>query len=142
MAASIERVFDAARDMDLHVKSMSRFGEAALAGRTTGLIECGDEVTFRARHFGLPLRLTSRVTQLDRPNRFRDSVVRGPFRRFDHEHRFEEMGDDRTLMIDEVEYVLPAGPAGKLADRLFVGRRLRRVLSARHEAIKAAAERD
>ena len=41
--------FDVARDLDLHVVSMARHGERAIAGRTTGRIEGGEEVTCEAR---------------------------------------------------------------------------------------------
>jgi len=51
IAAPPERCFDAARDLDLHLRSMAHTGERAVAGRTSGLIELGEEVTWRARHF-------------------------------------------------------------------------------------------
>jgi hypothetical protein len=53
IAAPIERVFDLARSIDLHMKSTSRTGERAIAGTTSGLIGLGQGVTWRARHFGI-----------------------------------------------------------------------------------------
>ena len=52
IAAPIERVFDAARNIDVHVASQVSSREEAIGGRTTGLIGLGETVTFRARHFG------------------------------------------------------------------------------------------
>jgi hypothetical protein len=45
IAAPIETVFDLARSIDAHAASQSRHGEKAVAGRTSGLIEKGEEVT-------------------------------------------------------------------------------------------------
>ena len=44
--APLDRCFDAARDLDLHMKSVSHTGERAVRGRTSGLIEAGEEVTW------------------------------------------------------------------------------------------------
>jgi len=84
-----ERCFDAARDLDLHILSMSRTGERAVAGRTTGLIELGQHVTWEARHFGVRQRFTSQITAFDRPRHFQDSMTNGAFRSFVHDHHFE-----------------------------------------------------
>jgi ligand-binding SRPBCC domain-containing protein len=140
IAAPVDRVFDLARDLDLHVRSMADTGERAVAGRTSGLIERGETVTWRARHVGLWWSLTSRVTVVDRPARFVDEQERGPFRWFRHEHRFEACGGG-TLMTDNWEHVSPLGPLGRLADRLVLGRHMRRLLEARNAALKAEAER-
>jgi len=67
IAAPAERVFDLARDLDLHQRSLAHTHEEAVAGKTSGLIELGDEVEWRARHLGFVWRLRSRVTVMDRP---------------------------------------------------------------------------
>lgn len=53
VAAPAERVFDLARSIDLHMASTSGTNEQAIAGVTTGLIGADDEVTWRAKHFGV-----------------------------------------------------------------------------------------
>ena len=68
-------VFDLARSVDVHQASTSQTEEEAIAGKTEGLMELGDEVTWRARHFGVRQTLTSRITAFERPNHFRDSMV-------------------------------------------------------------------
>jgi hypothetical protein len=59
IAAPIERVFDLARSIDLHVASTNWTRERAIAGVTHGLIGAGQEVTWRGRHFGFMVRHTS-----------------------------------------------------------------------------------
>ena len=115
IAASPERVFDAARDMDLHQRTLARTAERAIAGVTSGLIGPGEEVTFQARHLGLRLHHTARIVEFDRPRRFVDAMVRGAFASFVHEHRFEP-APTGTRMIDVVDYRAPLGPLGRLAE--------------------------
>jgi ligand-binding SRPBCC domain-containing protein len=43
-----------------------------------------------------------------------------------------------TLVRDHVEYEVPLGPLGELANRLFVARQLRRIFDFRRTAIEAA----
>lgn len=66
MAAPPEVVFDLARSIDLHKLSTAHTGEEAIAGKTSGLIELGETVTWRARHFGVMQTLTSKVTGFER----------------------------------------------------------------------------
>ena len=72
-----EVCFDLARDIDFHTRSLSHTGERAIAGRTTGLIDLGESVTWEARHLGIRQQLTSKVTAFDRPTYFRDEMTRG-----------------------------------------------------------------
>ena len=96
IAAPIERVFDLARSIDLHTSSTSSTGERAVAGITSGLIGAGQEVTWRARHFGVWQSLTVRVTVFERPTHFADAMLRGAFHSMEHHHHFEQ-SDARIL---------------------------------------------
>jgi ligand-binding SRPBCC domain-containing protein len=110
--APAELCFDLARDIDLHIESTAGTGEKAVGRVQTGLIDLGEEVTWEATHFGIRQRLTSRITQFDRPWHFRDSQVRGAFRRFDHDHYFMvECGT--TVMRDVFDYEPPLGLLGQ-----------------------------
>lgn len=141
IAAPAERCFDAARDIDLHVRSVGHTGERAVAGRTSGLIELGESVTFRGRHFGVVQHHTSRITAFDRPNHFQDRMTKGAFRFFVHDHYFIEAAG-RTTMIDVVEFRSPFGILGRIVDRLFLTSYLTRLLQGRARAIRAAVESD
>ena len=138
--APVERCFDLARSVELHAESADSTHEAAVGGRTSGLLALGDEVTWRARHLGVWQTLTSRITAYDRPIFFRDSMVRGPFARLEHEHHFTRTAAGDTLMDDVFEFAAPGGPLGLLIERLVLLEYLRRFLTARNHAIKAAAE--
>jgi ligand-binding SRPBCC domain-containing protein len=139
IAAPIQQCFDAARDLDLHVKSVAHTNERAVAGRTSGLIGMDEEVTWRARHFGITQHFTSRITEFAPPRHFQDAMQRGAFQSFVHDHTFDFQGG-RTRMVDVLSFSAPLGILGRLAEVLVLRRYLRRLLELRAAAIKGAAE--
>lgn len=138
--ASAEDCFDLSLSVDAHTSSMGCSKERAVAGVTRGEMSLGDHVTWQARHFGIPFRMTSTITAYDRPRRFVDEQTRGPFRRWWHEHTFLEK-DGATVMTDVVRYAVPAGPVGRLVDALVLRAHMRRVLEARNAWLTSALQR-
>jgi ligand-binding SRPBCC domain-containing protein len=139
VTAPIERVFDLARSIDLHTHSTRHTAERAVAGVTAGLIGAGQEVTWRARHFGVWQSLTVRITAFERPTHFTDTMLRGTFRRMKHHHYFE-LSPGGTIMRDVFSFQSPLGILGYIADHLVLKRYLRAFLVERNRVIKAAAE--
>lgn len=82
-------VFDLARSIDLHKVSTQNTKETAIAGKTNGLIDLDESVTWRANHFGVFHILTSKITAFNSPNYFVDEMVSGIFKSFKHEHHFK-----------------------------------------------------
>jgi ligand-binding SRPBCC domain-containing protein len=135
----LERAFDLSRSVELHMASTAQTGERAVAGVTSGLMTLGQEVTWRARHFGVWQHLTSRITAFEGPVHFRDSQVRGAFHHFDHDHFFAQRGEI-TIMRDVFDFQSPFGILGRIADRLFLTEYMRRFLLTRNALIKSVAE--
>lgn len=133
-----EKMFDLARSIDAHIDSQAASGESAVGGVTSGLIGPGNTVTWRARHFGFPFTLTSRITEFDAPHRFVDEQTRGPFMRFRHEHVFAE-APGGSVMIDRVAFVAPFGVVGRLAEKLVFARYLRRLITERGAFLASSA---
>jgi ligand-binding SRPBCC domain-containing protein len=140
IAAPIEKVFDLSRNIDVHQQSQAKHKEKAVAGKTSGLIEEGEAVTWEAVHFGFRQRLTSRIVAMKRPTHFRDSMVAGAFKRFDHDHFFESAPGGRTVVKDVFDYTSLLGPLGHLADALFLKSYMRRLLEERNAVIRRIAE--
>ena len=67
-------------------------------------------------------------------------MVRGRFRRFVHDHYFEE-NRGATRMRDVVEFASPFGVVGRLIDALVLRPYLRRLITARNGLIRREAER-
>lgn len=132
-------VFDLSRSIDLHKISTEHTKETAIAGVTSGLIGPNESVTWRAKHFGIYQKLTSKITAFDQPNYFTDEMVSGIFKRFKHEHHFSDFKGG-TLMIDVFDYQSPLGILGKLADITFLKKYMRNFINKRNVVIKEFAE--
>jgi ligand-binding SRPBCC domain-containing protein len=142
--APIERCFDLSRSVEFHLAAASATGEEVVGGATSGLLGLGDRITWRARHLGARRTLSSAITRFERPHVFRDSMVVGAFRRFDHDHFFatDAANPNRTTMTDVFDFDAPFGPLGRLANALFLTAYMRRFLSRRLDALVTALESD
>ena len=58
-------VFDLSRSIDFHMESASKTQERAIEGKTCGLIELGETVTWEAVHFGVKQQLTTKITAME-----------------------------------------------------------------------------
>ncbi|MDG4856797.1 SRPBCC family protein [Streptomyces sp. T-3] len=141
IAAPAPVVFELSLDVDMHVASMSRRAERAVAGVTTGHMGLGETVTWQARHFGLRWRMTSQISELERPAYFIDEQTAGPFKQWRHIHQFEPDGRGGTVMRDSIEFKAPAGVLGLVAESLLLGWYMSRLIRERNSHIKTAAER-
>lgn len=139
--APIVRCFDLSRSIELHMLSTYKTGERAIAGKTAGLVDEGDTVTWEAVHFGVRQRLTSRILRVESPVFFSDEMTQGAFKRMYHEHIFEYK-DGVTIMNDNFTYEVPYGLAGKIFDRLALKKYMIHLLEERNHTIKRVAESD
>jgi ligand-binding SRPBCC domain-containing protein len=140
VAAPRDRCFDLARSVDAHLRAAHGTGERAVEGRLSGLLALDEVVTWRAKHLGLSLTLSTRITAFDRPSHFQDSMVRGPLARMVHDHYFADDGRGGTLVRDVFDFLAPLGPLGRLAEAWWLTRHFRRFLEERNRELKAIAE--
>jgi ligand-binding SRPBCC domain-containing protein len=101
----------------------------------------GTRIDYELSLFGVPLRWRSHIAVWEPPARFVDVQERGPYAHWRHLHEFEALGPSRTMIRDRVDYALPLGPLGALADRALVRRTLRRIFDYRSAAIAALLAR-
>ena len=137
--APVETCFNLCRDIDLHQVSTEKTKERAIAGRTSGLCELGDTITWEANHFGIKQQLTVKITQLNYPYFFEDIMLKGAFKSMKHGHYFEE-NNGHTIMKDVFEYETPFGILGKLFDTLILKRYMTSFLKERNRILKNSAE--
>ena len=139
--APIGRVFDLARSIDLHKASTAKTNEEAIAGKTSGLIELNETVTWRAKHFGIYQKLTVKIVEFDKPNKFKDIMLKGAFKSMNHTHSFKEE-NDLTIMNDIFEFESPLGVLGKIANNLFLKKYMTNFLVSKNKVLKEVAESD
>jgi ligand-binding SRPBCC domain-containing protein len=140
--APVERCFDLARSVEVHLLGNVHFGEQAVAsgGRTSGLIGEGERVRWRARHFWFWHELTSEITSLERPDYFRDAMVRGIFRSMTHDHYFRQLENGQTEMRDVFAFAAPLAALGRIAEVAFLRRYMCGLLRERNAVIRQVAE--
>jgi len=137
--ANIQTVFDLARDIDLHQKSTFKTGEKAIAGRTSGLIEQGETVTWKAKHLGIIQTLTTKIISMEKPHQFTDVMLKGAFKSIKHQHIFRQEGKN-TTMTDIFEFQSPFGIIGKIFNAIFLKNYMKKFLLERNKLIKKNAE--
>jgi ligand-binding SRPBCC domain-containing protein len=137
----MERVFDLARSIDLHVSGFQAGHHFAIGGITKGLIGAGEEVEWKGKAFGIWWKHHSQIVAYNRPFHFRDSMKQGAFRHYDHDHFFESV-ENGTIMRDIVHFEAPAGLLGRWLDSLLLQKYMSDLIARRSESIRSAAESD
>jgi len=96
-------------------------------------VRAGTRIEYVIRIFGLPQRWVAEIAEHEPGRRFVDVQAKGPYRYWRHEHSFEPL-NVFTVMTDQVEYELPFGLAGQIANSV-VARQLQRIFDYRTEVI-------
>lgn len=78
----------------------------------------------------IPITWVTRIEEVKPPFRFVDTQIKGPYKRWWHQHSFEA-SEDGVLMRDRVEYELPFGLFGEVVHDLLVKQRLKRIFDHR-----------
>jgi len=137
--APIDRCYDLARSIELHQDGAGKTKEKAIHGITSGLIDLGESVTWRAKHFGIWQKLKVQIIETDRPKSFTDVMIKGTFKTMKHVHSFEANGNT-TIMTDNFTYESPLYVLGRLADRLFLKKYMTEFLIHKNEVFKEVLE--
>lgn len=137
--SSIDICFDLSRSIDLHQISTAHTQEKAIKGKTSGLINIDEFVTWQATHFGIKQQLTSKITAFDRPSHFRDEQVNGAFKFIIHDHYFKQKNNE-VIMTDNFNFQSPFGLIGKIVDAIVMTSYLKKLLEKRNVVIKDFAE--
>jgi ligand-binding SRPBCC domain-containing protein len=83
----------------------------------------------------IPVRWTTEIMRVSRPDFFEDRQLEGPYELWHHTHRFREI-EGGTEMTDIVEYALPFEMLGEVVEALIVGRRLDEVFEYRRRRVE------
>lgn len=139
ISSPAERVFDLSRSIHVHLRSLDRYKETAIAGTTSGLIRLNETVTWKGKHLGRQRAMKVKITQMDPPLSFTSEMLQGELKQMKHEHYFKQV-ENGTLMIDVFFFEPLYGWLGALASRLFLTRYFRTLLELRNRTIKDYAE--
>ena len=78
--------------------------------------ECaGTLIDYELKLFGIRFHWQTLIEQFEPEAHFVDVQLTGPYRRWHHEHAFEE-APGGTCVIDRVDYEMPLGPLGRIGE--------------------------
>ncbi len=136
--APIERCFLLSTSIDLVRQTLKM---KPVSGKTSGLIQPDDQLLWRGWKFGVPAMHETLITGYTRPTFFQDTMGRGYFRHFQHDHHFHFL-DGQTTMWDVVRFSLPFGMPGRIAGKQIVVPHVLNLMQSRFALIKRLAEGD
>jgi ligand-binding SRPBCC domain-containing protein len=108
-------------------KIISRSGEAMYPGMI---------ISYKVKPLlGIPLIWVTEITHVKDKSYFVDEQRIGPYRLWHHQHHFKETSGG-IEMLDRVDYALPLGFIGRLANSLFVRRKLEQIFRYREQQVR------
>ena len=92
----------------------------------------GALIDYKLQLHGLPIKWRTEIESWEPPYRFVDQQLRGPYKKWFHEHTFEQIGPNQTLCIDRVHYI---PRFGSLVHKYFVKPDLMKIFTYRQEQL-------
>jgi ligand-binding SRPBCC domain-containing protein len=136
--APIERCFLLSTNIQLVEKTL---GMHPVGGKTEGMVVGGDRLLWGGWKFCLPQLHESLITRYEQPEFFQDTMQRGRFKRFQHDHNFIEI-DGQTLLTDKLRFSMRLGWLGKKVAQYVMVPYISKLLRRRMELLKQVAESD
>jgi ligand-binding SRPBCC domain-containing protein len=110
-----------------------------IEGKTTGKIVAGDKLLWAGWKFGFPQMHETLITRYEPPHFFQDTMGRGRFKRFQHDHSLYEV-DGHTLLTDKIRFIMPLGFLGRIVGQHLMVPYISRLLRRRMVLLKNIAE--
>lgn len=101
-----------------------------------GGLEVGASTQLRLSVGPVPQRWKAVHTAFEDGRLFVDEQQGGPFAAWKHTHRFEDAGEGRSALQDEVDYELPLGALGRAVGARYASNRIEHTFGYRHEVLR------
>lgn len=95
----------------------------------------GTIIEYKIKLNGIPFIWKSEITKWDPPFCFEDTQLKGPYKIWIHEHKFEDK-DGSTLMTDTINYLSPGGIFEFIPHNLIVKKKVEAIFDYRDKTIK------
>jgi uncharacterized protein len=138
MPASAETVYRWHALPDALTRLTPPWENSKVVEKTGGIEQPGSRVKIRVGIGPISQIWTSEHIACEPGRMFRDAMVSGPFRHWEHTHLFIPDGENASWLEDRVEYDMPLGWLGKLLGGAYTRRRLERMFAWRHKVTAEA----
>jgi uncharacterized protein len=133
MPASAEEVFQFHMETDALERLTPPWDQVRVVSRTGGIEQLGSLTTLRVSVGIFSQNWIAEHRRCVPGKMFKDVMVKGPFRKWEHTHEFQAEGPDSSWLEDRVEYEFPLGWLGRLIGGAYTKRRLQRLFEWRHK---------
>src|ERR1700733_1627052 len=130
--APVEICFQLSLSIDLELEAARAHHLRAVGGVTSGIISAGQRVKWKTRQFGITVSHVSEITGLQEPLFFQDSMIKGMFKSFQHDHFFQPLGVNDTEMRDLLRFRMPFWLMGTISERFVIRPRMLHLLRLRN----------
>ena len=90
---------------------------------------------YRLHLSGIPFSWRTEITEWHPPRSFTDVQLSGPYRLWEHTHRFSPVAGG-TEIFDHIRYRVPGGPLAPAVQRLLVRSRLDQIFGFREQRLR------
>ncbi len=99
------------------------------------VVSLGSVMEFKVLARGQVQHISHEITRLESPDVFTERQIKGPFKSWEHEHRFETDGES-VVIIDRISFEPPSGLLGLLVTEAKILESLDDGFSHRHEQLQ------
>ncbi|MBA4031975.1 MAG: hypothetical protein C0478_13940 [Planctomyces sp.] len=120
LPASPEKIFDfITRPKNLAMISPPEAGLVFI--EAPDVLSLGSKLVFRVQAHGVVQQLEHRITAFDSPFGFREELVKGPIKTFNHDYIITVDGDNLSTLTNRIEFEPPGGLIGLMvtAERIL-----------------------
>jgi len=100
----------------------------------------GTTILYQLRLKGIPVTWKSLISDFEDKKQFKDEQVTGPYRVWEHTHKFEPLGNG-VLIIDDIVFSLPLGKVGTMIASWYVQKDVGQIFSYRASVVAKALYR-
>ena len=101
----------------------------------------GQIIRYKVKILGvLSVHWVTEITHVNEPNYFVDEQRFGPYALWHHQHHFRKV-ENGVEMTDEVNYAIPMGVLGRIANWLFVERQVNAIFDHRYKVLEQYFEK-
>jgi ligand-binding SRPBCC domain-containing protein len=133
MPASAEEVYRFHAEPGALARLTPPWESARVVGEPGNIEELGSRTTLRISVGPFSQDWIAEHRACERGKMFRDVMISGPFRRWEHTHEFQPESDESSWLEDRVEYEFPLGRLGKLIGGAYIRKRLQKMFEWRHK---------
>ncbi|MBN2367361.1 MAG: SRPBCC family protein [Calditrichaeota bacterium] len=99
------------------------------------IMKPGTIIDYRLNIYRIPVHWKTEISVWEPPNRFVDIQLKGPYKKWIHEHQFESYNNG-TIIRDNIEYALYGRILAPVLNYLFVRRDIQKIFGFRENKLQ------